>query len=237
MNKNRMNHEVKRIQRVYAERDASGRKALYEWHRPEIIQQDAARRRIAATLLANTIGRDISKVRVLDVGCGSGTFLRTLVEWGAYPENLVGTELLTDRLKKAQQCSAPGIDWHIGELDFAESDRFDLVVTNTVFSSILDKAIRTQLATDMWRVLKPGGWIMVFDFRYNNPSNRKVRKVTRQELRGYWPAIDERYQTLLLAPPIARRLASAPYLISELLTGFIPLLRSHFIYMAQKGQN
>jgi hypothetical protein len=109
-------------------------------------------------------------------------------------------------------------------------------VANTVFSSILDEDKRHQLAAEMWRVLKPGAWVMLFDFRYNSPSNPNVRKVSQAQLRGYWPhAAAEHYQTLLLAPPIARRLARAPRLASELLATFVPPLRSHFIYMARKA--
>lgn len=226
--------ELLRIQAVYKAR-SNNKKILYAWHRPEVRLQEAQRNHVAAALLSETIGCDLSKTRALDVGCGYGWFLRTLVEWGASPGNLVGTEFLADRLDKAQQCSAPGIRWHLGGLDFAEPANFDLVVTNTVFSSILDEKNRRELAQEMWRVLKPGGWLMVFDFRYNNPSNSDVRKVTRGELRDYWPgAVNEKYQTLLLAPPIARRLVPVSHVAGEALAAFFPFLRSHFYFMAQK---
>lgn len=76
---------------------------------------------------------------------------------------------------------------------------------------------------------------MVFDFRYDNPRNQNVRKVTQAELRQYWPAQQCLYRTLLLAPPIARRMARAPHVATELLTAMLPVLRSHFIFMARKG--
>lgn len=228
--------EKERIRSVYADRDEVGRRELYAWHRPEVRQQDTERERVTAALLVKTVGPDLSNIRVLDVGCGTGGFLRTLVEWGAHPENLVGTEFLKDRLEKAQQCSAPGIRWHLGGLDSAECKSFDLVVTNTVFSSILNEAARAALANEMWRVLKPGGWVMVFDFRYNNPSNPNVRKVRRCELRRYWQSsIGEYYKTMLLAPPIARAMSPKFYLLGELLSWTLPFLRSHFLYMAKKG--
>jgi SAM-dependent methyltransferase len=227
--------EISRIQSVYTERDAAGRRGLYAWHRPEVRQQEGEKKTVVASLLAGTIGTDLCGIHVLDVGCGTGGFLRTLVEWGAQPSNLLGTEFLQNRLDIACRCSPPDIKWHLGGLEVAASGSFDLVVTNTVFSSILDDHDRLALATEMWRVLKPGGWVMVFDFRYNNPSNPNVRKVTRKELRGYWPgAIREEYRTLLLAPPIARRVIPSSRLAGETLASFFPFLRSHFYFMAQK---
>ena len=88
----------------------------------------------------------------------------------------------------------------------------------------------------MWRTLRPGGWCLVFDFRYDNPRNRNVRKVTRAELQAWWPGTEQRYRSLVLAPPIHRLLAVAPYMVSELLTALAPVLRSHFMYVVRKDQ-
>lgn len=230
--------EFYRIQSVYKERDAIGRRSLYAWHRPEVRQQEAECECARAALLARTLGEDLSKIRVVDVGCGSGGFLRTLVEWGAQPFNLLGTEFLPDRLDIARRCSPPDIKWHLGGLDVVSSGDFDLVVTNTVYSSILNSSERLALAQEMWRLLKPGGWVMVFDFRYDNPSNPNVRKVSLNELRGYWPnAVSEQYQSLLLAPPIARRVIKFSSFIGIALTSIFPFLRSHFYFMAKKSDH
>ncbi|NHZ34005.1 class I SAM-dependent methyltransferase [Massilia rubra] len=226
--------EQERIRSVYRAWLAEERMAAYAWHRPEVMEQDAARSRVAGELLAQTLGPELGKLRVVDVGCGSGGFLRQLVDWGADPCRLVGTEYQEQRLVLARMRSAPGIRWHLGDLDFAAPDSVDLVVANTVFSSILGADARAALARDMWRSVAPGGWCMLFDFRYNNPRNPNVRRVTRGELRRMWPASESRYRTLVLAPPIARRLAGAPRILSELLATFAPPLRSHFIYMARK---
>lgn len=227
--------EKARIRAVYREWHGGKELAPYAWHRPEVMEQDAARCRAAGVLLAATVGHDLSRLRIVDVGCGSGGFLRQLISWGARPGNLIGTEYQEDRLDQARAATARGVHWHLGDLDIFDDGSLDLAVANTVFSSILDEQMRHQLALEMWRVLKPGAWCMVFDFRYNNPANPNVRRVSRPQVRQYWPAAaGHHYQTLLLAPPIARRLSRAPRLVSDLLATFVPPLRSHFIYMAQK---
>ena len=44
-------------------------------------------------------GNDLSKIKVLDVGCGDGTFTRKLIEWGFKPQNIVGIDILDYRNK------------------------------------------------------------------------------------------------------------------------------------------
>ncbi|MES2757185.1 MAG: class I SAM-dependent methyltransferase [Pseudomonadota bacterium] len=229
-----VNAEQERIRSVYQQWTAGAAMTQYAWHRPEILQQLAARARTLAPLLAGALGTDLSTARMLDVGCGTGAFLRQLIAWGADPAKLIGTEFLADRLEHARRHTAAGVHWHLGGLDCAASGSLDLAAAETVFSSILDADLRRALAADMWRAVKPGGWCMVFDFRYDNPRNPNVRKVTRREMRQYWPGQQTHYRTLLLAPPIARRLARAPYLATELLAALLPPLRSHFIFMARK---
>jgi SAM-dependent methyltransferase len=227
--------EQERIRSVYQQWSSGPAIAQYAWHRPEILQQIAARSRALAPLLAAALGTDLSAARILDVGCGTGAFLRQLIAWGADPSRLTGTEFQQDRIDLARRQTAAGVQWHLGGLDCAATGSIDLASAETVFSSILDPDLRRGLAAEMWRTVKPGGWCMVFDFRYDNPRNPNVRKVTRDELRQYWPAQQYHYRSLLLAPPIARRLARAPYLATELLAVLLPVLRSHFIFMARKG--
>jgi SAM-dependent methyltransferase len=226
--------EQDRIARVYRGWHGGAALARYAWHRPDIVFQHAMRTRALSRLLSSTVGTDLGKVRVIDVGCGTGSFLRQLIDWGATPGHLTGTELQQDRLDLARPRSAPDVHWHCGPLSALPAANADLVSANTVISSVLEPDLRQRLAADMWRVLKPGGWCLVFDFRYNNPRNPHVRKVTRAELDSYWPGTRRHYQTLLLAPPVGRALAGLPVLVTETLAALAPPLRSHFMYMVQK---
>ena len=229
------NHEQNRIKHVYREWHGGGALARYAWYRPEIQQQVAARSRVFTELLPKTVGGDLSGLRMLDVGCGSGGFLRQLIDWGADPAKLAGTELQPDRLEQARRVTPAGVTWHTGPLETMAARGYDLVSAQTVFSSILDPAVRQQLARQWWRALRPGGWCLVFDFRYDNPCNKHVRKLTRAELDAFWPGERRHYRSLMLAPPLHSLLAGAPYLVPEILSALLPPLHSHFIYMVQKG--
>lgn len=231
-----LDHQAERERGVHAHRGWHGGAALarYAWHRPDIVLQQGMRARVLSRMLVATVGTDLTHVRVVDAGCGSGAFLRQLIDWGATPANLTGVELQQDRLELAAQRTAAGVRWHCGTLAGLAAGSGDLVAAHTVFSSLLDPGLREQLAADMWRVLRPGGWCMVFDFRYNNPKNPHVRRVTREELDGFWPGERQQYQTLLLVPPISRALAGLPALVTETLAAVAPPLRSQFIYMCRK---
>lgn len=227
-------HEINRIKDIYSRRDFAGKQSMYSWFELNAEYQTVIKRRMIISALKYALSNDLSDKKILDVGCGRGVFLRMLLEWGAKPYNLVGSEFLEDRLHTAKIISPEEIHWHLGDLSFNDSSTFDVVSAQTVFSSILDDGERESLAQDMWAKLKPGGWLLVFDFRYNNPSNSHVRKVSLADLLKWWPSHKYYYETGMLAPPISRKIIRKNYLLPELLTTFFPFLRSHFIYMVQK---
>lgn len=228
--------EQERINDVYRQWQGGAASARPAWHRPDIVRQEAARARVLSSLLARTVGRDLSAVRVLDVGCGHGDFLRQLIDWGATPSCLAGAELQPERLEYARLHTAAGVRWHLGRLEPFPDNSMDLVSAHAVFSTLPDEDARRALAADMWRVLKPGGWTMIFDSRYGSGRNTGMRKVTDVELLRFWPAEQRHYRTLILAPPLGRAMSRLPWLLPEVLGALVPLLRSHFIYMARKDQ-
>ena len=84
--------------------------------------------------------------RVLEVGSGRAASWPGCSSWAPQPANLVGVDLLPDRVATARaslsQTRVPA-----GQRRAASSSRtasFDLVMAITVFSSILDRAMATQ---------------------------------------------------------------------------------------------
>jgi ubiquinone/menaquinone biosynthesis C-methylase UbiE len=75
-----------------------------------------------------------------------------------------------------------------------------------VFSSILEQSLSQQVADEMWRVLKPGGLILFYDFAYSNPANPAVRGIARKQVVQLFGKAGAKFhfRRVTLAPPIAR---------------------------------
>jgi len=115
-----------------------------------------------------------------------------------------------------------------------EPGTFDVVLLFTVFTSLLDDEYRVRLATYVWRVVKPGGGVLWYDFCVDNPRNPDVRGVPVKAIRRLFPEGALHCRRITLAPPLARaavRLHSSLYA----LLNTIPLLRTHVLCWISKS--
>jgi ubiquinone/menaquinone biosynthesis C-methylase UbiE len=173
--------------------------------------------------------------RILEVGCGTGYWLRQFIQWGARPENLTGVDLLAERVAEAMELCPPQVKIHranAATLHFAEGT-FDLVFQATLFTSIFDPDIKHQIAAEMMRVTKRDGLILWYDFRVNNPSNADVQGVRSREIQKLFPSCDITLHRVTLAPPLVRRLARYSWVTCYLLEK-IPSLCTHYLGVIRK---
>ncbi len=114
--------------------------------------------------------------RVLDLGCGSGRFLRALSEAGAVP---VGVEIAEAALERARRV-APGVELHRvdpdGDLPLDDGS-VDLVWCSEVLEHVADTA---ALLTEARRVLRAGGRMLVTT-PYHGRVHAAVLALTRFE--------------------------------------------------------
>lgn len=162
--------------------------------------------------------------RVLEVGCGSGDWLEMLA--GA---ELAGIELDPGRAARAA-ARIPGADIRAGDASRLPwpGGSFDLVLQSTVFSSILDEGMRRAVASEMLRVLAPGGAILWYDFFADNPSNPHVRGVRKREIRALFPGCRISLRRATLAPPLARRIVPVSWKLAALLEA-LRVLDTHYM--------
>ena len=216
----------------YARRAASDR---YSMLRPDVWHTVQERQREMLRLFARLGFSDLSALRLLEVGCGSGSNLQELLRLGFAPQNLSGAELLPERFAQARAALPASVALFEGDatqLDLAPAS-FDIVFVSTVFSSLLDDTFQQRLADAMWRWVKPGGGVLWYDFTVNNPRNADVRGVPLVRVRALFPQGRLQHARVTLAPPIARavtRVHPALYTVFNVL----PPLRSHVLCWLQK---
>jgi ubiquinone/menaquinone biosynthesis C-methylase UbiE len=171
--------------------------------------------------------------RILDVGCGTGWFLRELAQSGINPGRLRGIDALPARVAAARE-AAPGAEVEVGDagnLQFPDGG-FAVVVQLTVLSSLgSHRAIRKALGEGM-RVLAPGGLLLVYEPRVPNPFNRHTILLRDGDLDAAGASPREQ-STLTLVPALARRLGSRTQARYERLAG-VPLLRTHRLIACQR---
>ena len=166
--------------------------------------------------------------RILDVGCGTGETLAGFEAWGAKPENLFGVDLLSDRIRRAKE-NFPDITFREANAETLPFGNgfFDLVALFTVFTSIRDPQMARNVSREINRILRPGGAVVWYDFRINNPFNQHVRGISRQGVLTLFPGYDTRLKSVTVLPPLARRAGRLTGLLYPSLAA-LPFLRSHY---------
>jgi ubiquinone/menaquinone biosynthesis C-methylase UbiE len=175
--------------------------------------------------------------KILEIGCGNGSLMREFVKWGALPENVTGVELLTDRVDEAISLCPKGmqiIQGNTAKLSFVDQS-FDIVLQSTVFTSVLEKRMKAQMAAEMCRVLKPDGLILWYDYHMDNPKNPDVKGITSREIRELFPECVIQLQRATLAPPIARLLAPYSWILCYFLER-VPWLCTHYVGVIRKSK-
>ena len=167
------------------------------------------RQRMIADLLARIYHRKVCRLRLLEVGCGTGGNLLELIRLGFTPDRLQGIELLTPRAERARQVLPASVRIVSGDATGPAGGSVapmsqDIVYQSTVFSSLLDDEFQQRMADRMWQWVRPGGGVLWYDFTVNNPSNADVRAVPLTRIRRLFPEGEMRARRVTLAPPLAR---------------------------------
>jgi ubiquinone/menaquinone biosynthesis C-methylase UbiE len=126
---------------------------------------DAMRRQALVALAAHLKGRRLADQPLLDVACGTGRFLRIVKHnWPRLP--VVGLDLSRPYLAKAQSALAP---WSWAQLVEGEAERLPFAdadfaaVTSIYLFHELPRQVRTRVAREIARVLRPGGLAVLVD--------------------------------------------------------------------------
>jgi len=221
--------ESARIRREYERREQSIPADFYALEKPAnrfVHSRLAARIR---ALFGEHGFAPLAGCRIADIGCGSGAWLSMFASWGARPRDLAGIDLSSRRVTAARQRLPESEIVHgdASALPWPNSS-FDLACQFTAFSSVLDPAMKQSMAAEMLRVLRPGGAVLWYDLRVNNPRNPAVRAIPLAEIAALFPGCTLKAARQTLAPPIARAVVPRTEALASLLER-IPALRSHYL--------
>jgi len=153
-----MEQETDQVVKRY-ERRKSLPSGLYNMLNPAVWQGSLERQKALIKLFNQCIEKPLNKLKVLEIGCGTGGNLLELIRLGFLPENLIGNELLPERKQLASRnlpVLTNVLEGDASQLDIAPGS-LDIVYQSTVFTSLLDDQFQKDLANLMWAWIKPGG--------------------------------------------------------------------------------
>jgi ubiquinone/menaquinone biosynthesis C-methylase UbiE len=134
------------------------------------------RRRRVYTELTNRSGARPGD-RVLDVGCGDGYFTRIMARTVGAAGAAAGVDPSPEAIARARKITratnctfSEGVAEHLD----ASGDSYDVVVSSLMVHH-LPEAMRPQAIHEMFRVLRPGGRLLIAEFR--PPRNRIVHSL------------------------------------------------------------
>jgi ubiquinone/menaquinone biosynthesis C-methylase UbiE len=230
-----MTDEIERLRHMYATQyNPDPQDRIYIWHplNPVSIYYRQAQERAMADLFRRN-DLNLSKLHVLDIGCGNGGLLRYLASLGIPPNQLSGIDLMNYRITAACRLAPPGTTLLVGNaetLPYPEQC-FDLVVQFTVFSSILDAQLRQRVATEMMRVLKRGGHVLWYDMY--KTRNTSLHSITISEISQLFPGMEVRYLQRL-HPIYVTRILSFGRFFATLWESLPGLPKTHYLILLQK---
>src|ERR1017187_10360001 len=120
---------------------------------PEVLLHPLAGRASLIRAIRST-SLDLSNVKVLDVGCGTGGALTALMDLGLpEPSQFTGIDIQGLRVAQAQT-KFPNANWSCGDatqMTYATAS-FDLTIESTMFVAITNQDLARGIASEMVRV-------------------------------------------------------------------------------------
>lgn len=181
-----------------------------------------------------------STALVLDVGCGGGGDIYQLVRIGYVPTMITGIDIQQDRIEAARRLY-PQMQFIHGDATRMEfdDDSFDLVFESTMFATLPNDRDRTAISSEMVRVCKPGGYLMLVDWRTPKPGDSNYKALTRKELCTLFSVGTAtrlmKVHKGALVPPIGRFLSMRTPSLYFVVWRLFPFLVGQVVYVLMKG--
>lgn len=221
--------ELDRIRESYARRATSSHDIPWRVHL--FNQHVRFERELMYARRLRDVETSLDRIKLVEIGAGDGDNLLFFHRLGIPWSGLVANELLPDRVERLRRNCPEALVLQGDARKLDTDDQFDVAFQSMVFSSILDEKFQEELAREMWRVIRPGGIVLWYDFTFDNPRNADVRGVRLSRVRRLFPAARRVVvHRVTLAPPIGRRVSRFYGLANVLLFA----LRTHVVVAIHK---
>jgi SAM-dependent methyltransferase len=226
--------EASRILAENMRRESQSPPHRYAPWEPSHMFEISERRMLAGAMLHKAGVFPNAGSRCLEIGFGRIGWLGDLISWGVCDSQISGLELDPARAANVSRL-LPRADLRVGDaVDLPwEEQSFDLVILSLVFTSILAHEVRQVIAENVMRVLRPGGALLWYDFRVDNPRNHNVKGIGRTEILSLFSGLKGEIHSLTLAPPLSHAIVPVSKVLATLLSA-IPLLRTHLLAVLLK---
>lgn len=179
---------------------------------------------------------------LLDVGCGSAGDLYHILRLGFRQEQITGIDIIEERLNEAK-ASYPRAKWIHGDASATgiPDASFDLEFEMGMFATLTDDGLSTRIAGEMLRVCKPGGYLLLLDWRTPKPNDPAYKALTRRRLRSLFKVGDATELVSIhpgaLLPPVGRFLSAHLPSLYFLAGALLPFLVGQVAYLLVKKRN
>src|SRR5204863_2902192 len=94
-----------------------------------------------------------------------------------------GVDIQEDRILKAKEAN-PLVNFECTDatcLPFTDN-KFDISMESMMFLQLTDDDVARRIASEMIRVTKPGGMLLVSDWRYSKPGSKEFKGVSLKRI-------------------------------------------------------
>lgn len=185
------------------------------------------------------VDHDTDSAKALDVGCGAGADIYQLTRVGYHPSNITGIDILEERIERARSLYSR-MEFVCGDaskMDFAD-DSFDLCFSSTMFATLPDDELSAGIASEMLRVCKPAGWLLIVDWRTPKPRDPNYKALTKRRMKdifrvGCGTRLVGIYRGALI-PPVGRFLSARLPALYFPIAAVFPFMVGQVAYLLRK---
>ncbi len=189
----------------------------------------------------SSVDLDLASSTLLDVGCGSAAGLYQFIRLGFAQRHITGIDVRPTPIDGARAAypHARFVHGDASKMEFPDA-AFDVVSESTMFVSLTSDELRMSIASEMLRVCRPGGYLVLIDWRTPWPGNPNYKALTLREVRRLF-GVGEKADLVVrrrgaLVPPLGRLVSHRAWPLYFLISALAPALVGQVVYVLRRRE-